>query len=160
MMDPSQGDLLRRPGGTFWEVEIKGDACVVWEHLFLFQVQWLPWDCLCWKVVCLMLLLSHFSCVRLCVPPQTAAHWAPPSLGFSRQEYWSGLPLPSPVSPMAPGQLHYYIYPTRARGQKRVLSTVLQEGHIWTSFPVSRAWRAPWPWGPLPTTAAGLALSC
>ena len=29
--------------------------------------------------------------------PQTAAHQAPPSLGFSRQEYWSGLPFPSPV---------------------------------------------------------------
>ena len=29
--------------------------------------------------------------------PQTAAHQAPPSLGFSRQEHWSGLPLPSPM---------------------------------------------------------------
>ena len=34
----------------------------------------------------LLLLLSHFSCVRLCATPQTAAHQAPPSLGFSRQE--------------------------------------------------------------------------
>src|SRR5574340_1099934 len=40
----------------------------------------------------LLLLLSRFSRVRLC-----AAHQAPPSLGFSRQEYWSGLPFPSPV---------------------------------------------------------------
>ena len=45
----------------------------------------------------LLLLLSRFSCVRLCVTPQMAAHQAPPSLGFSRQEHWSGLPLPSPV---------------------------------------------------------------
>ena len=45
----------------------------------------------------LLLLLSRFSCVRLCVTPQTAAHQAPPSLGFSRQEHWSGLPFPSPV---------------------------------------------------------------
>ena len=45
----------------------------------------------------LLLLLSHFSRVRLCVTPQTAAHQAPPSLGFSRQEHWSGLPFPSPV---------------------------------------------------------------
>ena len=44
----------------------------------------------------LLLLLSHFSRVRLCETPQTAAHQAPPSLGFSRQEYWSGLPFPSP----------------------------------------------------------------
>ena len=41
--------------------------------------------------------LSHFSRVRFCVTPQTAAHQAPLSLGFSRQEYWSGLPFPSPV---------------------------------------------------------------
>ena len=44
-----------------------------------------------------MLLLSHFSRVRLCATPQTAAHQAPPSLGFSRQEQWSGLPFPSPM---------------------------------------------------------------
>ena len=39
----------------------------------------------------LLLLLSHFSHVRLCVTPETAAHQAPLSLGFSRQEHWSGL---------------------------------------------------------------------
>ena len=43
------------------------------------------------------MLLSHFSHVRLCVTPWTAAHQAPPSLGFSRQEHWSGLPFPSPM---------------------------------------------------------------
>ena len=43
----------------------------------------------------LLLLLSRFSRVRLCATPQTAADQAPPSLGFSRQEHWSGLPLPS-----------------------------------------------------------------
>ena len=43
----------------------------------------------------LLLLLSHFSHVRLCATPQMAAHQAPPSIGFSRQEYWSGLPLSS-----------------------------------------------------------------
>ena len=40
----------------------------------------------------LLLLLSRFSRVRLCATPETAAHQAPPSLGFSRQEHWSGLP--------------------------------------------------------------------
>ena len=44
-----------------------------------------------------ILLLSHFSRVRLCATPYTAAHQAPPSLGFSRQEHWSGLPFPSPT---------------------------------------------------------------
>ena len=41
----------------------------------------------------LLLLLSRFSRVRLCATPHTAAHQAPPSLGFSRQEHWSGLQL-------------------------------------------------------------------
>ena len=45
----------------------------------------------------LLLLLSCFSRVRLCATPETAAHQAPPSLGFSRQEHWSGLPFPSPM---------------------------------------------------------------
>ena len=45
----------------------------------------------------LLLLLSRFSRVRLCVTPEMAAHQAPPSLGFSRQEHWSGLPFPSPM---------------------------------------------------------------
>ena len=40
-------------------------------------------------------LLSHFSHVRLCVTPKMAAHQATLSLGFSRQEHWSGLPFPS-----------------------------------------------------------------
>ena len=35
-------------------------------------------------------LLSRFSHVRLCATPETAAHRAPPSRGFSRQEHWSG----------------------------------------------------------------------
>ena len=48
-------------------------------------------------VMLLLLLLSRFSCVRLCATPQTAAHWTPPSLGFSRQEHWSGLPFSSPI---------------------------------------------------------------
>ena len=36
-----------------------------------------------------------FSCVRLFATPWTAAYQAPPSMGFSRQEYWSGVPSPS-----------------------------------------------------------------
>ena len=45
----------------------------------------------------LLLLLSHVSRVQLCATPQTAAYQALPSLGFSRQEHWSGLPFPSQV---------------------------------------------------------------
>ena len=46
-----------------------------------------------------LLLLSHFSRVRLCEALWTAAHQAPPSTGFSRHGYWSGLPFPSPPVP-------------------------------------------------------------
>ena len=55
---------------------------------------------LCWlSILCmlLLLLLSRFSRIRLCATPEMAAHQAPPSLGFSRQEHWSGLPFPSPM---------------------------------------------------------------
>ena len=45
----------------------------------------------------LLLLLSHFSRVQLCATAQMGAHHAPPSLEFSRQEHWSGLPFPSPM---------------------------------------------------------------
>ena len=45
----------------------------------------------------LLPLLSRFSRVRLCATPQTAAHQSLLSLGFSRQEHWSGLPFPSPM---------------------------------------------------------------
>ena len=45
----------------------------------------------------LLLLPSHFSSVWLCATPETAAHQAPPSLGFFRQEHWSGLSFPSPM---------------------------------------------------------------
>jgi len=44
-----------------------------------------------WKVK-----VKSLSRVRLLAAPWTAAHQAPPSMGFSRQEYWSGVPLPSP----------------------------------------------------------------
>ena len=44
--------------------------------------------------IVLLLLLSRFSRVRLPATPWTAAHQAPPSMGFSRPEYWSGVPLP------------------------------------------------------------------
>ena len=48
-------------------------------------------------LVLLLLLLSRFSRVQLCATPETAVHQAPLSLGFSRQEHWSGLPFPSPM---------------------------------------------------------------
>jgi len=48
-----------------------------------------------WKVK-----VKSLSRARLLVIPWTAAYQAPPSVGFSRQEYWSGVPLPSPDLPL------------------------------------------------------------
>ena len=48
-----------------------------------------------WKWKVKVKSLSH---VWLLATPWTAAHQAPPSMGFSRQKYWSGVPLPSPFS--------------------------------------------------------------
>ena len=48
-------------------------------------------------------MLSHFSHVRLFLTLWTVAHQAPLSMGFSRQEYWSGLPCPPPGDLPDPG---------------------------------------------------------
>ena len=48
-------------------------------------------------------LVKSLSRVRLFVSPWTVAHQAPPSMGFSRQEYWSGLPFPFPGDLPNPG---------------------------------------------------------
>ena len=52
--------------------------------------------CVCVCVYMTMLLLCLFSCVQLFVTLWTVALQAPLSMEFSRQEYWSGLPFPSP----------------------------------------------------------------
>ena len=49
--------------------------------------------------------MKLLSCAGLLATPWTAAHQAPPSMGFSRQEYWSGVPSPSPEPP---GLVHHY----------------------------------------------------
>ena len=53
-----------------------------------------------WDPVLLLLLLSRVSRVRLCGTLWTAAHQALLYIGVSRQEYWSGLPFPSPWNPV------------------------------------------------------------
>ena len=47
--------------------------------------------------------VKSLSCVRLFATPWTVAYQVPPSMGFSRQEYWSGLPFPSPGDLPDPG---------------------------------------------------------
>ena len=50
--------------------------------------------------------VKSLSRVRLSATPWTVAHQAPPPMGFSRQEYWSGLPFPSPEDLPDPGIEH------------------------------------------------------
>ena len=64
------------------------------EIVTMIALSW-KWHTLPLKM--LLLLLSRFSHVWLCVTPQTVPHQASQSLGFSRQEHWSGLPFPSPM---------------------------------------------------------------
>ena len=65
----------------------------------ILQARTLEWVAIsfsnAWKWRVRVKLLSH---VRLLATPWTAAYQAPASMGFSRQEYWSGVPLPSPLN--------------------------------------------------------------
>ena len=70
-------------------IEVKG-FILAWEILWTEELGRL-------QSMLLLLLLNRFSRVRLPATPWTAAYQAPPSMGFSRQEYWSGVPLPSPM---------------------------------------------------------------
>ena len=90
----------------------------------ILQARTLEWDAISfsnagkWKVK--VKLLSH---LWLLATPWTAAYQAPPSMGFSRQEYWSGVPLPSPVTshtirlishlPLPPSPHFHFISPQR-----------------------------------------------
>ena len=73
-------------------------------------------------------VLRRFSHVQLFVSPLTVAHQAPLSMGFSRQEYWSGLPCPLPGNLPNPG-----IEPTS------LTSPALADGF----FTTSTTWEAP-----------------
>ena len=79
----------------WWDSSTQEGYILSWATSFCSNSNFSPH---CWSLLLLLLLLiSHFSRVRLCATPEMAAHQAPPSLGFSRQEHWSGLPFPSPM---------------------------------------------------------------
>ena len=54
--------------------------------------------------------MKSLSRVRLCATPWTAAYRGPLPMGFSRQEYWSGLPLPSPFISLGRFNHRYFIF--------------------------------------------------
>ena len=74
--------------------------------------------------------VKSLSRVRFFAAPWTVAHQAPPSMGFSRQEYWSGLPFPSPgdlpdpgIEPRSPA-LQADSLPSEPAGKPRILEWV------------------------------------
>ena len=76
-----------------------------------------------WKVK-----VKSLSRVWLLATPWTAAYQAPPSMGFSRQKYWSGLPLPSPV-----------IYPEETKIEKDTCTPLF----IAALFTIAKTWKQP-----------------
>ena len=80
-------------------------------------------------------VLSHFSCIQLFAAPWTAAHQHPLSMGFSRQEYWSGLPCPAsgnlPDTEIKPHLLH--LLPAKVQIVKAmVFPVVMHRCESWT----------------------------
>ena len=65
----------------------------------ILQARTLEWVAISFSKACKWKVkVKLLSRVRLFTTPWTAAYQAPPSMGFSRQEYWSGVPLPSPIN--------------------------------------------------------------
>ena len=89
------------------------------------------------KCLLLLLLLCRFSCVRLLATPWTAAHQTPPSMGFSMQDYWSGVPLPSLVkclgSPISVSQ--YYENTQKGKSTKSPLFIKVRQNN-----PATKIW--------------------
>ena len=82
--------------------------------------------------------MKSLSRVRLFATPWTVAYQAPPSMGFSRQEYWSGLPFPSPGDLPDPGlkpgspALHVDALPSEPPGTPNIAIHELIQGRIIT----------------------------
>ena len=98
----------------------------------ILQARILEWvaiffsNALKWKVK-----VKSLSRVRLLATPWTAAYQAPRSTGFSRQEYWSGVPLPSPVYTITNNSNYKMVAPGQEQGEFRdVNMRGLQMDHI------------------------------
>ena len=79
-----------------------------------------------WKVKVKLL-----SCVWLLATPRTAAYQAPPSMGFARQEYWSGLPLPKNILNQNKCRAKLYSWIRRINIVK---IWILPQEFLWTQF--------------------------
>ena len=107
----------------------------------ILQAKTLEWVAIsfsnAWKWKVKVKLLSH---VRVLASPWTAAYQAPLSMGFSRQEYWSGVPLPSPLSPWVCSNscpLNRWCHPI-------ISSSVAPFSSCAQSFPIARSFLMSW----------------
>ena len=99
------------------------------------------------KLVKWVCVLSHFGHVQLIVTPWTAACWAPLSIGFSRQEYWNGLPCPPPgdlpnprIKPVSlMSNLHWQAGSLPPPGKPSQTGKLMVEKNIWELFLPSNA---------------------
>ena len=93
----------------------------------------------------LLLLLSRFSRVQLCATPWTAAHQASPSLGFSRQKHWSGLPFPSPMHESEKWKWSHSVMSDSATPWTAAYQAPLPLGfsrqEYWSGVPLPSPWR-------------------
>ena len=83
--------------------------------------------------------VKSLSRVQLLATPWTAAYQAPPSMGFSRQKYWSGVPLPSPKPPYDPAIPLLGIYPEEIKNEKNTCIPLF----IAAVFTIARTWKQP-----------------
>ena len=80
--------------------------------------------------------VKSLSSVRLFATPWTAAHQAPPFTGFSRQEYWSGLPFPSPTAE-SEEELKSLLMKVKEESEKVGLKLNIQKTKIMASSPIT-----------------------
>ena len=117
---------LQLPGLSWW------DSTDIWGQTdpfisLIISIQWQSYRKI--RKHHIIGVLSCFSRVQLFAAIWTVAHQAPPSVGFSRQAYWSGLPFPSPGDLTHPGI-----------ESAPLTSPALQAGsHLWRSLPHRRA---------------------
>ena len=86
---------------VFYGISVSSYGNFRWEHNALFYCHYSFYR----KCVCVYVCVCEVAqlCLTLCDPMDCVAYQAPPSMGFSRQEYWSGLPFPSPGDLPDPG---------------------------------------------------------
>ena len=113
-----------------------------------------------WKVK-----VKSLSRVRLLATPWTAAYQAPPSMGFSRQDYWSGVPLPSPKNTgVGSHSLLQEIFPTQGSNPgflhcRKILYHLSHQGSLrileWVAYHFSRESSRPKNWTEVSCIAGG-----